>query len=120
MQRSEAIDVDMHPDRSSSEELNLLSWLQAIGGARRQHGLAAEEALIFLAVGQLGLRFSNDATMVWPVTCLEISDLLQIPRETVRRKTGRLIENDWVAVTGRGFVLKNVEQWRKFAARFSK
>lgn len=106
-------------DRAHARFCDLLPWLRAVGHARKQHGLAADEVLIFLALGQLGLRSSSESKTVWPVTCHEISELLQIPRETVRRKAARLIENDLVAVTGRGFLLKNIERWQKFVALLS-
>jgi len=110
-------DVNDESDCSGDRTVDVLPLLRAIGTARKEYGLAAEEMLIFLAVGRLGLRRVSYAATIWPVTCLEISELLEIPRETVRRKTGRLIKCGLVSATGRGFLLNDIAHWRRLAGQ---
>ena len=66
--------------------------LSAFGTARSRRGLTADEVLIFLAAGQLSIVPEDQAQTAKPVTYVSISYLLNIPKETVRRKVLDLIE----------------------------
>lgn len=93
--------------------------LRAMSDARRRLTLTADEALIFLALGQFGLAPSSAGLVLSPVTCSSISDLLNMPKESVRRKASHLLEIGLAVHTTRGIMLKNVDEWRRFAAAFT-
>ncbi len=86
--------------------------LTAFGGTRARLNLAADDALIFLALGHMSLLISPAGTMSRPVACVDVAALLKIPKETVRRKIARLVELDLAAATTRGVFVKNVDEWR--------
>jgi hypothetical protein len=92
--------------------------LRAFGLARRARRMTSDDALIFLASGRLGLSLSEAGLAIRPVTCQEVSTLLKIPRETVRRKATRLAEIDLVTVTSSGMLVKNVVEWLRLAESF--
>ncbi len=87
--------------------------------ARGRLGLTADETLIFLALGQLGLAASSAGFAISPVTCSDIARLLNMPKESVRRKASRLVDIDLATHTTRGILLKNVDEWRHLAAAFT-
>jgi hypothetical protein len=101
--------------RSSAEIVamsdRLEKILRALTDARQRLTVTADEALIFLALGQLGLAPSSVGFMIKPVTCSDISDLLKMPKESVRRKAAHLVEIDLAAHTTRGILIKNVDEW---------
>jgi len=84
--------------------------------ARGRHNLTAEDVLVFLAIGQLGIVKSGAILTLRPIAYAEVSALLQIPKETIRRKATRLIEMDMIYLTSRGVIVKNVEEWSSLAA----
>jgi len=92
--------------------------LESFGDVRDEQDLTSDEALIFLAVGRLGLTPSTMGVAVHPVTCLNVSELLKIPTETVRRKAGRLVERGFFVRTTRGLLVKRVDEWRRLAEKF--
>lgn len=85
--------------------------LEVIGEFRQLYGLSTDEALIFLALGQLSLSPSGAAFKSKPVTCSNLTEILKIPRETVRRKAVHLVESELVSVGPRGFCVRNQEEW---------
>ena len=99
----------------ASASLRLDKFLRAFGGARDGSNLTCDEVLIFLAVGRLGLRPTSIGVAIHPVICLDVSKLLRIPSETVRRKAARLVEIDFLARTTRGLLIKNLDEWRRLA-----
>lgn len=90
--------------------------LLAFGRMRSDRDLTSEDVVIFLATGQLGLAPSALGVSVRPVTNFDISELLKIPKETVRRKTARLVKLNLLTATTRGVKLKNVDEWRSLAS----
>jgi len=101
--------------RSSAEIVavsdRLEKLLRALTDARQRLVLTPDEVLIFLALGQLGLAPSSAGIAISPVTCSDISDLLKMPKESVRRKAARLVQVNLAAHTTRGILIKNVDEW---------
>ena len=71
--------------------------------------------LIFLAAGQLSLM-PEEAQAAKPVTYVAISYLLNIPKETVRRKALHLIELGLVESTPQGIMVADANSWHSFAS----
>jgi hypothetical protein len=94
--------------------------LSAFGTARLRRGLTADEILIFLAAGQLSFMPGEPVQAGKPVTYVAISYLLNIPKETVRRKAQRLIELGLVESTPQGITVADAGSWRTFAASLLK
>jgi hypothetical protein len=90
--------------------------LSAFGTARLRRGLTADEVLIFLAAGQLSIMPEDQAQAAKPVTYVAISYLLNIPKETVRRKALHLIELGLVECTTQGIMVADVNSWHSFAS----
>jgi hypothetical protein len=89
--------------------------LRAFGETRARHRMTADEVLIFLALGHLGLVPNSHGVALRPITCLDLADILNIPKETVRRKVARLAELELVETTTRGAIIQNHEEWRRLA-----
>ncbi|WP_156971176.1 hypothetical protein [Beijerinckia mobilis] len=107
---------DSFPTSKTAPDFSALSFqvaklLRAFGNIRRRRSLSADEYLIFLAIGQLSLASSKAILTVKPTTYHDISVALKIPKETVRRKVARLVDNDLVYITPQGVMLKNVDEW---------
>jgi hypothetical protein len=82
--------------------------------ARRRPTLTADEVLIFLAIGYLSVSMTGgDMIVIRPISLIEVAQLLGIPKETVRRKTTRLIDIEYVGSTPKGIVLKKLGDWCK-------
>ena len=116
---------DPEPSDYSLREIGELSEsvlrvLSSIGAARNRFDLASDEALIFLAIGQLGMNSSDFELRLRAVPITAIAELLSIPRETVRRKCRRLTEIDLVLLTSRGLLIRNISEWMKVAELFQK
>lgn len=94
--------------------------LRHLGDVRRRDGLGAEDLLIYLAVGHLGVDGAGAIPRLTPRTYLEIGGFLGIPRETVRRKVGRLSDRGLVQIGPGGVVIRDVAEWlRHVEALFS-
>jgi hypothetical protein len=89
--------------------------LRLFGRARAADGMTADEVLIFLALGHLDKVVTSKWGETRPVTCLDLAELLNIPKETVRRRVARLVELDLATLTKRGALMKNGNEWRKIA-----
>jgi hypothetical protein len=116
---------DLEPKDYSLREIGELSEsvlrvLSSIGAARNRFDLASDEALIFLAIGQIGMNSSDFELRLRAVPITAIAELLSIPRETVRRKCRRLTEIDLVVLTSRGLLIRNISEWMKVAELFQK
>ncbi len=72
--------------------------------------------LIFLAAGQLSFMPEEPAQAARAVTYVAISYLLNIPKETVRRKAQHLIELGLVKSTPQGITVADTNSWRSFAS----
>jgi hypothetical protein len=90
--------------------------LRAFGATRASQKLTADEILVFLALGHLGLSATRTGLIVRPVLCADLSNLRSIPRETVRRKLARLNALGLVNATSRGALVLNEVEWRRIAA----
>lgn len=89
--------------------------LRASAAARAKEALTAEELLIYLAIGHLGLDGSGEIPRLTPRTHLEIADFLSIPRETLRRKVGRLCDRGYTRIGPGGVVVRDVAVWLRCA-----
>ncbi len=107
------------PNKSPSE-VGALSQrvgklLRAFGETREGDRLTSEDALIFLALGHLGQTPTRTGVVIRPVTCLDIAALLNIPKETVRRKVARFVDMELVTSTTRGALIENQDKWSRLA-----
>lgn len=84
--------------------------------ARSRDGLAAEDLLIFLAIGHLGIDASGEIPRMTPCTYLEIAEFLSVPRETVRRKVGRLCDRGFTRCGPGGIVVHDIDAWLRRTA----
>lgn len=110
-------DSSLHP---SPSEISALSQrvgkvLRAFGVARGADRLTSDEVLVFLALGHLGQTANSYGVAVRPVTCLDLAEMLSIPKETVRRKLARLVDLQLAETTGRGTLILDQEEWRRIA-----
>lgn len=78
--------------------------LRLFSSPRKRLGLTPDELLIFVAIGYLGTRVANGAIQMMPIGVIDISSLLGIPRETVRRKAIRLADLDYILNTPKGIL----------------
>ena len=85
--------------------------LTATRAARSEDGLTAEDLLIYLAIGHLGIEASGVLLRVTPRTHLDIARFLDIPRETVRRKIGRLSDRGFTRIVPGGVAVRDVDHW---------
>ena len=90
-------------------------FLGATRAARRFDGLTSEELLLFLAIGHLSLEASGNLPRLVPRTYLEIAEFLHIPRETARRKLGRLCDRGLGRIVPGGVVVGDVAAWMRLA-----
>jgi len=77
--------------------------------------MTPDEVLIFLALGHLEQARTSKWGETRPVTCLDLAELLNIPKETVRRRVASLVELELATLTTRGVVMKNGNEWRNIA-----
>ena len=91
--------------------------LAFLGGARIESGLTAEQILIFMAIGHLGLVASARTITMRAVSCVEASALLAISRETIRRKSQRLLDLDLLRMTTTGLVVTSADTWLAMAQK---
>ena len=87
-----------------------------LGSLRGLHGLDFDEVLIFFALGRLNFDQAPGSLMfVKPANIVSLSDFMEIPRETLRRKLLRLEEKDLVQRTSYGFVVKDLTSWKRIS-----
>lgn len=83
---------------------------------RSRHGLEYDELIIFFALGRLNFDPSQAPMMfVKPTNIVSLAEFVSIPRETLRRKLGKLEEKDLVHRTSYGFVVKDLALWRRIS-----
>ncbi|MER2605949.1 MAG: helix-turn-helix domain-containing protein [Siculibacillus sp.] len=87
------------------------NFCSATRSARVSDGLTLAELVIYLAVGHLGVDTSSRIPRLTPKTYLEIAEYLAIPRETVRRKAGRLVDRGLLQLGPGGVVVRDMEAW---------
>jgi hypothetical protein len=84
---------------------------------RKRLGLTPDELLIFFAIGYLGTKITASTIQVIPIGIIDVSALLGIPKETVRRKTMRLVDLDYVQTTPKGVLVKEIKVWCQMLER---
>jgi hypothetical protein len=89
--------------------------LRAFGETRARQQMAADEVLVFLALGCLAQAPNSHDVSVRRVTRLELAEVLNIPKETVRRKVARLAEMQLVEATTYGIFVQDEDEWRRLA-----
>lgn len=85
--------------------------LRLFSSPRKRFGLAPDELLIFFAIGYLCTTVSNGAIQITPIGLIDVSTLLGIPKETVRRKAAKLVGLEYVSCTPKGVLIKEVRIW---------
>jgi hypothetical protein len=91
--------------------------LRLFSSPRKRLGLTPDELLIFFAIGYLSTTMLNGAIHVIPIGMIDVSGLLGIPKETVRRKTMRLVDLEYVGSTPKGVFIKEVRVWCQMLER---
>ena len=89
----------------------IVQLLRLFSSARKRLGLTPDEVLIFFAIGYLSTSVSKDLIVMSPISYSDIALLLGIPKETVRRKTMRLVDIKYVGSTSKGIFVKHLETW---------
>ncbi len=91
-------------------------FFRTVSSIRSRFGLDLDDVLIFFGLGRLNFDPNQGAMMlVKPANIVSLSEFLDIPRETLRRKLLRLEEKDLVQRTSYGFVVKDMRVWRRIA-----
>ena len=91
---------------------NIRSFLSALDRFRTDHELTIDEAIIFMAIGDLNLSTrSHDYLMMRPTNMTAIAYQLDVPRETVRRKVKTLLGKGLIRKRGREIYLEDVKTW---------
>jgi hypothetical protein len=86
--------------------------IRLFSSARKRPALTADELLVFLAVGYLNVSTTGgDVIVIRPISLTEIAKLLGMPKETVRRKTTRLVDIEYVESTTKGIVIRQLSDW---------
>jgi hypothetical protein len=112
---SDATSTKQAPSEIGALSSRVGTLLRAFGEARGGGRMTAEEVLIFLAIGHLGQTASRNGVFIRPVTCIDIAQMLNIPKETVRRKLVRLVDLALAEAATRGVLIKNQDEWRRLA-----
>jgi DNA-binding MarR family transcriptional regulator len=107
------------PAEIGARSHRLGALLRAFGETRAVRKLTCDEALIFLALGHLGIRATSAGVVIRPVIGADLAALLRIPRETVRRKLAKLEALGLVAATSRGVLLRDDGAWRRMVEMVS-
>ncbi|MCI4682373.1 hypothetical protein K9U39_01755 [Rhodoblastus acidophilus] len=107
--------ISASPPRAGVLLADVDKFLRRVENVERKFDLAADELLILLTLGRLGLSVSMIGVAVRPVRCIEVAKRLKAPKETVRRKLTRLIDLGFATMTKRGVVLDNIDDWVKVA-----
>lgn len=91
---------------------NIRAFLSALDRFRTDHDLTIDEAVIFMAIGDLNLSSRNsDVLMMRPTNMTAIAYQLDIPRETVRRKVKTLLGKGLVRARGREIYMEDIKPW---------
>jgi hypothetical protein len=91
--------------------------LRLFSSPRKRLGLTPDELLIFFAIGYLGTKITGSTIQVIPIGIIDVSALLGIPKETVRWKTMRLVDLDYVQTTPKGVLVKEIKVWCQMLER---
>jgi hypothetical protein len=103
--------ADRHqPPLVKKQEL-VARFLRGFSSARKRSGLTADEVLIFFAIGHLSASALRDIVLVRPVKLVDVAVMLNIPKETVRRKSMRLVDIDYVSMSREGVRIRQLDVW---------
>lgn len=100
---------------AANDPATIARLLAAFGAARMKRGLSADETLIYLAVGRLGIANVAGEAKAIPVRCQDVGELLKMPRETIRRKSERLEMKELVKISNHGLLIVDIDEWVRFA-----
>jgi DNA-binding MarR family transcriptional regulator len=88
--------------------------LRVFNSLKARYAIEFDEILIVFALGRLNFdQGQGKPIFVKPANIVSLSEFLAIPRETLRRKLLRLEEKDLVQRTSYGFVVKDMNVWRR-------
>jgi hypothetical protein len=94
------------------QNYNAAKLIRLFSSARKRPALKADELLIFMAIGYLNVSVTgSDVIVIRPVSLIEVARLLGMPKETVRRKTTRLVDIEYVECTSKGIVIRQLGCW---------
>jgi hypothetical protein len=93
--------------------------LKLFTSARKRPGLAPDEVLIFFAIGYLSLSVSEGVVFMRSVRLADVATLLGMAKESVRRKTLRLADVDYVSTSRDGILMKRLDIWCRMFERVS-
>lgn len=84
---------------------------------RRSSEVALEDLIVFLAVGTVNFDI-NPSSVDWvnPASISTVSEFLDMPRETTRRKLLALEGKGLLKRTSYGFVVDSLEDWKRLCA----
>ncbi len=89
-------------------------FVRLFGSFRQKYGLDFDEIFIFFALGRLNYDLTNPKMLILnPANVASLAEFLAIPRETLRRKLGRLEEKSLVQRTSGGYVVRDMNAWRR-------
>jgi hypothetical protein len=91
--------------------------LRLFSSARKHPGLTSDEVLVFFAIGYLSLSMSKNVILMRSVRFVDVASALGIPKETVRRKTMRLVDIDYVSASRNGIAIKQFDVWFRMFER---
>lgn len=112
-----ALDTQPWPAYPLQNPERVSRLLRLFSSPRKRLGLEPDELLIFLAIGYLCTRVSHGVVQITPTSLVNVSALLGIPKETVRRKTARLAQRDYVSCTVKGVLIKEIKLWCEMLER---
>ena len=97
---------------TTTARTSMRSFLSALDRFRTDHDLSVDEAVIFMAIGDLNLSLRNsDVLLMRPTNMTAIAYQLDIPRETIRRKVKTLLAKGLVRARGREIYMEDIKSW---------
>jgi hypothetical protein len=113
LERPRTVDVGRFMEAAATSDLPtaMRAHLARYAVMKTGAGLSTEELMVFLAVGSLGLSTCEGRATRTPVACADVAQLIRVPRETVRRKAGRLVDLGLLEQSSRGLLVRDVDQW---------
>jgi CRP-like cAMP-binding protein len=92
-------------------------FLRALTRVRQRCGMSNEDALVLMAIGRLGLVCEDARPVVRrPVTGKDVAEEVAMPRETVRRRLGRLADLGLVDLDRQGATIRDLARWLELTA----
>lgn len=101
-----------HRNETNPARKTMRAFLCALDRFRTDHDLSVDEAVIFMAIGDLNLSSRNhDFLVMRPTNMTAIAYQLDIPRETVRRKVKTLLAKGLIRARGREIYIEDIKPW---------